>query len=171
MTPTVRPRKRVDGPHPVRVALRQVFVDGDDVHAFAGERVEVRAERRHQRLAFAGAHLGDAAFVQRETADELHVEVAHLERAARGFADDRKGFGGEVGERRAVGQPLAEFGGLGAEGFVAQRLQGGLERRRLAHRRLIASDDAVVATAEEPRQKIEHLEILARNFKADSHLG
>ena len=53
----------VDGPHPVRVALRQVFVDGDDVDAIAGERVQIRGQRRHQRLAFAGAHLGDAAFV------------------------------------------------------------------------------------------------------------
>ena len=140
------------------------------MHALARERVEVRGERRHQRLAFAGAHLGDAAFVQREAADELHVEVAHLERAARGFADDGETFGREVDERRAFGQPFAEFDGLGREGLVAQCLQRGLESSRLAHRRFIAFDDAIVATAKEPRQKIEHLRILARNFKLDSHL-
>ena len=93
------PEEAIDGSHPVRVALRQVFVDGDEVHTFAGERVDVRAERRHQRLAFTRAHLGDAAFMQRETADELHVEMTHLERAARGFANHREGFGSEVGER------------------------------------------------------------------------
>ena len=96
--------------------------------------------------------------LQREAADELHVEVAHLERAARGFADHRKAFGREVGERLALGQALAEFVGLGAQGLVAQGLQRGLERGGLAHRRFIATDDAIVAAAKEPRQKIEHLE-------------
>ncbi len=160
----------VDRTHPVRVALCQVFVHGDDVHAVARERVEVRGERRHQRLAFAGAHLGDAALVQCESADELHVEVAHLERAARGLADHRETFRCEVCERRPFGQPFAEFDGLGRERLVAQSLQFGLEGQRLAHRHFIAFDDAIVATAKEPRQKIEHLRILARNFKPDSHL-
>ena len=152
------PEEAIDRTHPVRVALGEVFVDGDDVHAFARERVQVGGERRHQRLAFAGAHLGDAAIVEREAADELHVEVAHLHRAARRFADHGKTFGREVGERRAFGEALAEFDGLGAQSFVAQCLQRGLECGRLAHRRFIAFDDAVVATAKEPRQKIEHLE-------------
>ena len=117
----------VDRPHPVGVALREVFVDGDDVHAFAGQRVQVRGQRRHQRLAFAGAHLGDAAVVQRESADELHVEVAHLERAARGLADHREGFGRDVVERLALGEPLAEFVGLGA---AAPRRSGPAGRSR-----------------------------------------
>ncbi len=150
------PEEAIDRTHPVRVALREVFVDGDDVYAFTRERIQVGGQRRHQRLAFAGAHLGDAAIVERETADELHVEVAHLHRATRSLADHRKRFGSEVVERRAFGEALAEFDGLGAEGFVAQRLQRRLECGRLAHRRFIAFDDAVVATAKESRQKIEH---------------
>ena len=112
----------VDGPHPVRVALRQVFVDRDDVDAIAGERVEIRGQRRHQRLAFAGAHLGDAAFVEGQAADELHVEVPHLERALRGLANHGERFGREVVERLAGGEPLAEFVGLGPQGLVAQCL-------------------------------------------------
>ena len=59
---------------------------------------------------------------------------------------------------------------LALEGLVAQCLQRGLECGRLAHRRLIATDDAIVATAEEPRQKIEHLRILARNCNAGQPL-
>ncbi len=57
------PQEAIDRTHPVRVALREVLVDGDDVHALTRERVEVGGQRRHQRLAFAGAHLGDAAIV------------------------------------------------------------------------------------------------------------
>jgi hypothetical protein len=150
------PEEVIDRTHPVRVTLREVFVDGDDVHAFTRERIEVGGQRRHQRLAFAGTHLGDAAVVQREAADELHIEVAHLERAACGFADHRETFRREIGERFAFGEAAAEFGGLGSQGFIAQRLQRRLERGRLAHRRFIAFDDAIVAAAKEPRQKIEH---------------
>ncbi len=79
--------------HPLRVALGQVVVDGDHVHAVAGERVQIHGQGGDQRLAFAGLHFRDPALVQHHAADELHVEVPHVERAASGFADDRKGFG------------------------------------------------------------------------------
>src|SRR5256886_9347396 len=39
--------------------LFRSLVHRDDVHALAAERVEIGRERRHQRLALAGAHLGD----------------------------------------------------------------------------------------------------------------
>src|SRR5262249_46306967 len=117
---------------------------------------------------FAGAHLGDAAVVEREAADELNVEVPHLERALRGFADHGKGFGREIVQRLAPGQALAELLGLGAQRFVAEGLQGFLEARRPAHRPLVTTDDAIVAAAEEPRQEIEHLSILARYFRPEN---
>jgi hypothetical protein len=151
------PEEAVDGAHPVCVALRQVLVDGDHVDTLARQRVEISRERRHQRLALTGAHLGDAAVVQRESADQLHVEVAHLQRAERGFAHHGESFGSKVVEFLAVGEALAEFVGLGGEGRVAEGFQGGLEAGGLAHRRLITADDAIVATAEKSRQEIEHL--------------
>ena len=58
-------QEAVELAHPVGVALRQVVVDGDDVHALACQRVQVHRQRGDQRLAFAGAHLGDLALVQR----------------------------------------------------------------------------------------------------------
>ena len=66
----------VDLAHPFGVAAGQVVVDGDDVDALAGERIEVDRKRCHQRLAFAGLHLGDVALVQHHAADQLHVEMA-----------------------------------------------------------------------------------------------
>jgi hypothetical protein len=47
--------------------------------ALAGERVEIDRQRRDQRLAFAGLHLGDLALVQDHAADQLHVEMALAE--------------------------------------------------------------------------------------------
>ena len=70
------PEELVDLPHPLGVALGEVVVDGDDMDAAAGERVEIDRQRRHQRLALAGLHLGDPALVQDHAADQLHVEMA-----------------------------------------------------------------------------------------------
>ena len=93
----------VDAPHPVGIALRQVVVDGDDVHALAGQRIEVGRQRGDQRLAFAGAHFGDLAVVQRHAAHQLHVEVAHRQRALAGLAHHGKGLGQHGVQLLAVG--------------------------------------------------------------------
>jgi len=82
----------------------QVVVDGDDVDALACERVQVSGQGGDQRLAFTGAHLGDLAAVQDDAADQLHVEVAHVEEAAAGLADHGEGFDEQVVEGRALGQ-------------------------------------------------------------------
>ena len=68
----------VNRSHPFAVARGQVVVHRDDVHAAAGQRVQVNRQRRHQRLAFAGGHFRDSPAVQRVAANELHVEGDHL---------------------------------------------------------------------------------------------
>ena len=92
----------VDAAHPLGVAAGQVVVDRDDVDALAFERVEIGGQRGDERLAFAGLHLGDLALVEHGAADELHVEVPHVEHAAAGLADDREGLGQQVVERLAL---------------------------------------------------------------------
>ena len=120
-------QKAVDPPHPLGVAAGQVVVDRDDVHALAFESVEIRRKRGDQRLAFAGLHLGDLALVQHGAANELDVEVPHVQHAAARLAHDGEGLGHEVVERLAPGQPLAERGRLGAQLFVAERADRRLE--------------------------------------------
>src|ERR1043165_6492053 len=70
------PEEIVDLPHPLGVAFGEVVVHRHHVHAAPGQRVEIDRKRRDQRLAFAGLHLGDLAFVQDHAADQLHVEMA-----------------------------------------------------------------------------------------------
>ena len=93
----------VDPAHPLGVAAGEVVVDGDDVHALAFEGVEIGGQRRDERLAFAGLHFGDPAAVQHHAADELHVEVPHVEHAPAGLAHDREGLGQQVVERSRPG--------------------------------------------------------------------
>ena len=92
----------VDLAHPLRVAAGEVVVHRDDVDALAFERVQIGGQRRDERLAFAGLHLGDLALVQHRAADELHVEVPHVQHAAAGLADDGERFGQQIVERLAV---------------------------------------------------------------------
>ena len=66
----------MDPAHPLRVALGQVVVDGDDVHAPAAEAVQVDGQGGHEGLALAGLHLRDPAEVQGGPAHELDVVVA-----------------------------------------------------------------------------------------------
>ena len=71
----------VDAAHRARLVLGQVVVDGDDVHALAGQGVEVGRQRRDEGLALTGLHLGDLALMQRRAAHELDVEVTFAHRA------------------------------------------------------------------------------------------
>ena len=121
------PQEVVDLAHPFGVALGQVVVDGDDVDALAGERVEIDGQGGDQGLAFAGLHLGDAALVQHDAADELDVEMALAERALGGLANGGEGLGQEVVQRLAVGQPLLERGRKRPELVVRFLLELGLE--------------------------------------------
>ena len=126
----------VDRRHPLGVAAGEVVVDRDEVDAAAGERVEDDRERRRERLALAGAHLGDRAAVEDHAADELHVEVAHPERPLAGLADDREDLGQDLVEDALVVLPvglreaLAEGVDPGAQLLVGLQLELGLERRR-----------------------------------------
>ncbi len=88
----------IDLTHPVGVALGQVVVDRDQVHATARERVQVRGEGRDEGLALTGLHLRDPAEVQGGTAHDLHVEVPLTEGALARLADRRERLGEEVVE-------------------------------------------------------------------------
>ena len=111
----------VDRLHPLGVAAGQVVVDRDEVDGVAGERVEHDGERGGERLALAGLHLGDRAVVQHHAADQLDVEVAHLQRAPAGLAREREALEQQVVERLAVPAALAQLVGLLAQLLVRRR--------------------------------------------------
>ena len=108
----VQAQELVEAAHPFRVALGQVIVDRDHVDALAGKRVEVARQRGDQRLAFAGFHFGDLALVQHHAANQLHVEMAHVEDAAAGLAHHREGFDQQIVQRCALRDLFFEFDGF-----------------------------------------------------------
>ena len=113
-------QEAVDLAHPLAVALGQVVVDGDDVDPFPGQGVEVGGEGGHQGLALAGLHLGDAALVEDDAADELHPVGLHAQHAPGRLPAGGEGLGQDVVQTLAIGDALLEFGGLGLELLVGE---------------------------------------------------
>ncbi len=114
----------------------------------AGQRVQVERQRGDQRLAFAGAHLGDLALVQDQSADQLDIVVALADGAFGGLAHGRKGFRQELIQHSLFdlaaflivldtfdfcGQALAELVRLGAQGFITEGFEFRLQRIDLFH--------------------------------------
>ena len=126
----------IDLAHPFGVALGEVVVDGDDVDALAGQRVEVGREDGNERFALAGLHLGDAALMEHDAADDLHTVRAHAEHAVCGLADSGECLGQKLVKRLAGGETVLEFLRFGAEILVGEGtvivLEGhdGVDQRR-----------------------------------------
>ena len=103
------PEEAIETAHPLRVPARQVVVHRDDVHALAFKGIEIGGKGGDESLALAGLHLGDLPGVQDHAANELHVEVPHVESAAAGFANDRERFREELVEGGALGHTLLQL--------------------------------------------------------------
>ena len=87
-----QPEKLVKPAHPFRIAAGQVIVDRDNVDALARQRVQVRRQRRDQGFTFTGLHFRNSALVKHVSADELHVEMPHIQDALTCFADNGENF-------------------------------------------------------------------------------
>ncbi len=143
----------VQAAHPFGIALRQIVIDGNHMHALAGQAVQICRQRRHQGLAFTGAHFSDLAKVQDHAADQLHIEVTHFQHALTGFTANGKGFRQQIVQRRALFQPRLELGRLGLQLGITQFRQGIFERVDLAHGFLILLEQSLVTAAENLGQK------------------
>src|SRR5205807_2838644 len=110
-----QPQKAVELSHPFGIALGQVIVDSDHMHAVSGERVQVNGKGGDQGLAFTGLHFSNIATMQDDAADKLDIEVAHVEHAPASLTRNRKSF------RKNLFQNL--LAGLQALGFILNTLQ------------------------------------------------
>ena len=140
--------KLVDAAHPFGVARGEIVVDGDDMDALAGQRVEIDRQRGDQRLALAGAHFGDAAIIEHHAADQLHVERPHAKHAARCLAHGGESRNQKIVERGAIGEIGAELLGARRKLGVGQRLHLVFHRIDGLDPRSRSLDAAIVGRAE-----------------------
>ena len=146
----------VDLSHPVRVSPGEIVVDGDDVDAVPPEGVEVGGEGRDEGLPLPGAHLRDTALVENHAADELHVEVAHLERTPPGLPHDRERLRDQGLERLPGRPPAAQGLGDPLELRIVAALQTRLELVDRGHGPAIAAQQTLVARPDHPTQDVRH---------------
>ena len=139
----------VDLAHPLGVAPGQVVVHGDDVHALAGERIEVDGQGGDQGLALAGLHLGDLAVVQHHAADHLHVEMPLASVRCAASRTTAKASGSRSSSVAPSRQPFTELRRLGAQRLIRQRLHCRFQGVDLRHPPLVRLQRAVVGSAED----------------------
>ncbi len=104
-----------DRSHPPGVALGEIVVHRDHVHAFAGEAVEVGGRDAGQSLPLTGFHLRDPSLVEDHGSHELHVEDALAENPPRGLPDQRVCLRQDAVQRLPVSNPPTELLGLAGE--------------------------------------------------------
>jgi hypothetical protein len=146
-----------DGLGPGLVALCEVVVRRHEMHAVAGERVQVHRLRRDEGLSLAGLHLGDVALVEDDAAHQLHVEEPDVHRALEGLAHSCERLEEELVEVLAIRDALFELRRLGGDLLVAQLLEFGLERRDVRRLLLEALATPAFADAEDFFERTELL--------------
>ena len=76
-------------PHPLRVTLRQIVVDRDNMHALSFQRVQISRQKTGLGLTFTGSHLRDSSLMQDNAADQLYSVVLRVKHPSRRFPDKR----------------------------------------------------------------------------------
>ena len=75
---------------PAGVTLCEVVVYSYNMNTFSCQGIEICWKKSDEGFTFTSLHLGDVAFMECDTTDELNIEVAHLKDAAACFADKCK---------------------------------------------------------------------------------
>ena len=75
--PCRKAKEPVNPAHPFRVTAGQIVVHGHNMNAFALKRVEIAWQCFGQGFTLTRAHFGDFATMQHNTADHLHIKMAH----------------------------------------------------------------------------------------------
>ena len=123
----------MDSTHPLGMELGEVVVDRDDVHSLARKGIQVGRERGDEGLSFTRLHFGHPTGMESSTAHQLNVEVTLTNHTACGLPHHREGLDHQVVNVLSALDPRAEFGGLGAQGIVAEGLHLRFEGVDLRH--------------------------------------
>ena len=140
--------------HPIRIALGEVVVHRHDMHALAGQRIQIGREGRNQRLAFPRAHFGDVALMQENPALQLHIKGTQAKGTLGSFTAVGKGFGQDRVQRfAALLHTVLELTGLFDDPLIREGGEFGLKRVDLRHQRPHRFHLAIIRRAENLARK------------------
>ena len=120
-------QETVNRSHPFGVASGQIVVYGNNVNPFAGQGIQIGRKGGGKGFAFAGLHFRDFSLMKHHAADQLSIEVAHVQGANRGLPYGCKCFREQIIQGFALFNPLLEAQGLGFKFIVAEGFHGGFK--------------------------------------------
>ena len=101
--------------HPRGIPLRQVIVNGHNVHASPREGIEVDGQGGDEGFPLPGAHLGNAPLVKGHAPHELHVEMAKAKGPTGCLSGGSKGLGEDGLQAFSRREPILEPGRFGPQ--------------------------------------------------------
>ena len=140
--------------HPLSIALGKVVIDGDQMHLAAGQMDQICRQRRHQRLALTGGHLGDFALEQHMPANQLNIIVPHVQIPSGRFPHNREGLGQDMFRVGVIFQRFLKRSGSGLELLIAQGLGPILQFTGRQSHLHIRFNDPLVTRTKHPHQKL-----------------
>ena len=114
--------------HFLTVSLCEIVVDGNDVYAVTGERVEVCGESFYESFTFTRLHLRNSSLVQEYTADELYSVGAFAKYSVVSLSYERECLGENIVKSLAVGKVRLQLVGVVAQFIVTHRAEGVCQR-------------------------------------------
>ena len=126
--------------HPLGVALCQIVVDGDNVNALSGKRVQICGKGFHKGFALAGFHFGNSALMQNYAADYLNRVRAHIKNSVAGLPAGGECLRQNVVKGFSVCKALLEHRRLRAKLLLAHIAVSILQRKNLFYKGINAPD-------------------------------
>ncbi len=104
--------------HPLRVTLRQIVVDRDNMHALPLQRVQISRQKTSLGFTFTGSHLRDTSLMQNNAADQLHPVVLRVKNPSGRLTDKRIRLRQKVIQSLPIGKSFFELFRLVAHLFI-----------------------------------------------------
>ena len=120
--------------HPLGVALCKVIVDGDNVNALSGKRVQICRQGFNKGFALAGFHFGNSSLVKNNSADYLNGVGTHIKHPVAGLPAGGECLRQNVVKGFAVRKALFQHRGLRAKLLLAHIAVGILQRKNLFYK-------------------------------------
>ena len=99
----------MDLAHPLRVTVRQIVIDGYDMDALSFQCIQIGRKGGYQCFSFTGLHLGNAALMKNDSADQLNPVMLHPKNTPCGFPHGSKRFYQYIIQRLSFCQTLFEL--------------------------------------------------------------
>ena len=121
--------------HPLRITLRQIVIDGNNMDTLAFQSIQISGKGRHQSLTFTGTHLCDTSLMQNDATDQLYSVVFHVQNTLCSLSHGCISLRKQIVQSLSLGQTLLVLFGLPPQLLIGKCLHCRAECLDLVHQR------------------------------------